>query len=183
VDRPSIVRTETHSNGELNDTDALPMYTLSAAEDESTLDAEQYRPEKSPARDQSHTAEASLDQKPSQSPAHDQIQAGPSHSDDAPPEFTDLPPDYFTELTNNAAAVHTKRCSILKERPATWLIKGKSMALCPLAATVLTKEGLIKSKHLELLALPPSSVSTDLTMIAFRGHQKPNVIPPTLYPP
>jgi hypothetical protein len=67
------------------------------------------------------------------------------------PDFTDLPPDYFTELTNNAAAVHTKRCSILKERPATWLIKGKSMALCPLAATVLMKEGLLKSKQLELL--------------------------------
>jgi len=172
-----------HSNTDPDDTNALPTYTLSAVEGESTLDAEQYRPEKSPAPDQSHAAQASSDMKAYQPPTHDQTQAGPSHPEDAPPAFTDLPPDYFTELTNNAAAVHTKRCSILKERPATWLIKGKSMALCPLAATVLTKEGLVKPKHLELLALPPSSMSTHLTMIVFRDHQESNAILPTLYPP
>lgn len=132
---------------------------MSAADGESTLDAEEYRPEKSQAPgsshplQQSHTVGSSSSLKAYPSSAYDQSQTGPSHEEDAPPPFSDLPPDYFTELTNNAAAVHTKRCSILKERPATWLIKGKSMALCPLAATVLTKEGLLKARNLELLAV------------------------------
>ncbi|KAF2684070.1 hypothetical protein K458DRAFT_443071 [Lentithecium fluviatile CBS 122367] len=147
-----------------DDEHALPTYTLSAAEGESTLDAEEYRPEKSRAPESSHsvpqtqTTDYPLDVKAYQPPppANEESQAGPSHADNTPdappPVYQTLPPDYFTELTNNAAAAHTKRCSIIKERPATWVIKGKSMALCPLAATVLLKEGLLKSKNLELVS-------------------------------
>lgn len=129
-----------------------PAYTASAADGEESIDAEAYQPEKSRRPSTPHTKETNpnpyaMARSPSQTSSF--TQAGPSNSSPYPNE---LPPDYFTELTDNAAAAHTKRCSIIPERPATWLVKRNKMALCPLVATVLIKEGLLRSKELELVS-------------------------------
>ncbi|KAF2027095.1 hypothetical protein EK21DRAFT_102830 [Setomelanomma holmii] len=64
---------------------------------------------------------------------------------------------YLTEPTVTAALVGARACSILHDRPAIWLVKGKKMALSPLAAAVLSKEGLIGAKDLELMSQHPST--------------------------
>jgi hypothetical protein len=57
---------------------------------------------------------------------------------------------YLTEPVATASLVGARACSILHDRPAIWLVKNKKMALSPLAAAVLTKEGILNAKDLEL---------------------------------
>jgi hypothetical protein len=57
---------------------------------------------------------------------------------------------YLTEPANTVALIGARQCSILHDRPAIWLVKNQKMALSPLAAAVLTKEGLVNPRHLEL---------------------------------
>ncbi|KAF1850587.1 uncharacterized protein K460DRAFT_271296 [Cucurbitaria berberidis CBS 394.84] len=59
---------------------------------------------------------------------------------------------YLTEPVSTANLVGVRACSILHDRPAIWLVKRKKTALSPLAAAVLTKEGLIGAKDLELIS-------------------------------
>lgn len=48
-------------------------------------------------------------------------------------------------------ADNATRCSVLSDRPATWTVKKKKgMALCPLAAAVLVREGILSNKDLVL---------------------------------
>jgi hypothetical protein len=62
------------------------------------------------------------------------------------------PGHYLTEPLTTANLAGVRECSILRDRPAVWLVKRKSMALSPLAAAVLTQEGLIGVKDLQLYA-------------------------------
>ncbi|KAL1795557.1 hypothetical protein ACET3X_005781 [Alternaria dauci] len=59
---------------------------------------------------------------------------------------------YLTEPVATASLASVRACSILNDRPAVWLVKRKSMALSPLAAAVLTKEGLVQAKDLQLIS-------------------------------
>jgi hypothetical protein len=63
---------------------------------------------------------------------------------------------YLTEPASTVALIGARRCSILRDRPAIWLVKNQKMALSPLAAAVLTKEGLVNPRHLELSVPSPS---------------------------
>jgi hypothetical protein len=57
---------------------------------------------------------------------------------------------YLTDPATTVSLIGVRTCSILRDRPAIWLVKNKTMALSPLAAAVLTKEGLINPRQLEL---------------------------------
>jgi hypothetical protein len=57
---------------------------------------------------------------------------------------------YFTETASTVSLIGARMCDILRDRPAIWLVRNNSVALSPLAATVLVKEGLVDSRHLEL---------------------------------
>jgi hypothetical protein len=73
---------------------------------------------------------------------------------------------YLTEPASSVALIGARQCSILHDRPAIWLVKNQKMALSPLAAAVLTKEGLVNPRHLELLVyLLHHSIFTSLTTL------------------
>ena len=57
---------------------------------------------------------------------------------------------YLTEPLTAANLAGVRECSILRDRPAVWLVKRKKIALSPLAAAVLIQEGLIRVKDLQL---------------------------------
>lgn len=86
------------------------------------------------------------------------IDTEPLVEGETPPAYTEsdepseLPPVYFEQLTQDTALASIKRCSILPHRPAVWLVKRRELALSPLAATVLVKEGIILTKDLELIS-------------------------------
>lgn len=58
----------------------------------------------------------------------------------------------FTEpyIATYANLASLRVCSVLQNRPAVWVVKRKNMALSNLAAAVLTKEGLLEAKDLQL---------------------------------
>jgi hypothetical protein len=58
---------------------------------------------------------------------------------------------YLTGSATTVSLIGARTCSILRDRPAIWLVKNNTMALSPLAAAVLTKEGLLNPRQLELL--------------------------------
>jgi hypothetical protein len=57
---------------------------------------------------------------------------------------------YFTEVADTVSLIGARTCDILRDRPAIWLVRNSSMALSPLAAAILVKEGLVNPRHLEL---------------------------------
>lgn len=57
---------------------------------------------------------------------------------------------YYTETVSTSALIGVRECSILRDRPAIWLVKNKTTALSPLAASVLVKEGFVDPRHLQL---------------------------------
>jgi hypothetical protein len=59
--------------------------------------------------------------------------------------------------TARAARAGTRRCSILRDQPATWLVKRTHASLSSLAAAVLLREHLIVPERLEL-CVPPLSL-------------------------
>lgn len=86
-------------------------------------------------------------------PESSQARAQSNHS----PRYSVNPPGYghyLTEVVDDANLVGAIACSILHDRPAIWLVKKKKMALSPLAAAVLTTEGLIGPKDLDLSVSP-----------------------------
>jgi hypothetical protein len=60
---------------------------------------------------------------------------------------------YFTDRINDAAIAYIRRCSVLPDRPAVWLVKKKNFALSSLAGAVLLNEGLLRRKDLVLCVL------------------------------
>ncbi|KAF2713088.1 hypothetical protein K504DRAFT_449845 [Pleomassaria siparia CBS 279.74] len=77
---------------------------------------------------------------PSPSPS---LQGGPSGTQS---------PSSFTKIGQDAALAYVRRCSVLPTRPAVWLVKRKNFVLSSLAAAVLCREGLVRSKDLVLIS-------------------------------
>jgi len=155
IDASSLVHVEpTAENADLYTMD-LPEYTQQVAGGEISVDAESTQNEKQ--RNQDHSP--AYDPLPSSEPRslreeheHDiqqdvSEQENPSHTRSPnPPTLT----HNFTEADATACLASVRACSILHDRPAVWLVKRKSLALSPLAAAVLTKEGLLQPKDLHL---------------------------------
>ena len=145
-----------------------PAYTQSMADGEVSIDAEAVRQEKArvpePSSHPSSPVGHQLQQQPSHAsssrngpaPAEPQIEHAALVPQLSPhvPSNTPVFGHYLTEPVTTADLVGTRACSILHDRPAIWLVRRKKMALSPLAAAVLTKEGLIRVKDLELSVLP-----------------------------
>ncbi|CAO2653445.1 Nn.00g028560.m01.CDS01 [Neocucurbitaria sp. VM-36] len=144
-----------------------PAYTQSIAENEVSVDAEAVRQgkpeafERSPERDlpsnyplQQHMSNASSSRDASQQQEREAGQESQARGNT--PQATSVSNPvlghYLTEPVTTANLVGVRACSILHDRPAIWLMKRKKMALSPLAAAVLTKEGLIRAKDLELIS-------------------------------
>ena len=133
----------------------LPEYTQQVAGGEISVDAEstqnekQRNQEQSPAYDPLPSPESrSLQEEHDYNIQPDvSDQNNPSHTRPSnPPALT----HDFTEADATDSIASVRACSILHDRPAVWLVKRKSLALSPLAAAVLTKEGLLQSKDLHL---------------------------------
>lgn len=130
---------------------------------EESIDAEAFVPEKTPLLERPHSADR--DGRPS--PAHTPVASG---SRDERPFSQDslqvVPARKPVDWTNdNANAI---RCSVLNDRPATWTVKRKrGMALCPLAAAVLLREGILSTKHLQLV---PSLLDRPSSSSRFDPH-------------
>jgi hypothetical protein len=147
-----------------------PAYTQSIADGETTVDAEATQAEKtdvhvpSPPRDElaqtsPRPASVQPDPRPS-TPLYVLQQRAREHTAlplVAPTGPTPQITHYLTEPTATAALVGARACSILPDRPAIWLVKRKKMALSPLAAAVLTKEGLLDPRKLELYVSIPTN--------------------------
>jgi len=161
ADASSMVHVEVASNADLY-TLTPPAYTQSIAEGEMTVDAEATQEEKSPqVSEQSPERNVLVQTSPRamsehtiprpETPLHVlQNRARESTAPVAPSGPTPVLGHYLTEPVTTASLVGIRPCSILHDRPAIWLVKKKKMALSPLAAAVLTKEGLLGAKDLEL---------------------------------
>ncbi|CAN9348776.1 unnamed protein product [Alternaria alternata] len=167
-DASSLVHVSpTAENADLYTMD-LPEYTHLATSGEISVDAEATRNEKTQVSDQSPAYDAGPDQ-PLQLQVSDRQseeqslhgeyeyyiqqdvggQGNPSEiRTTAAPVLT----HYLTEPVATASLASVRACSILNDRPAVWLVKRKSMALSPLTAAVLTKEGLVQAKDLQLIS-------------------------------
>jgi hypothetical protein len=144
----------------------LPEYTQLATRGELSVDAQATRDEKTQVEDRSPAYDARPDQQL-------QLQVPDRHSEErsfrgeyeyhTQQDFSDQGNPSETRSTNAPALTHyltepvataslasVRACSILNDRPAVWLVKRKSIALSPLAAAVLTKEGLVEAKDLQL---------------------------------
>jgi len=155
TDASSLVHVEpTAENADLYTMD-LPEYTQQVAGGEISVDAESTQNEKQHNQDQS----PAYDPLPSPEPRSLQEEHGydmrqdvsdqdnPSHTRSSnPPALT----HDSTEADATVSLAGVRACSILHDRPAVWLVKRKSLALSPLAAAVLTKEGLLQPKDLHL---------------------------------
>lgn len=152
-----------------------PAYTQSIANGEVTVDAEATKNEKADADGRSleqsmhlhHPQEQPVSNAPSSGDGTRLGELGvepdvqgqvnhPSTSSTLPSTTTTTPVigHYLTDPVTTANLVGVRPCSILQDRPAIWLVKRRKMALSPLAAAVLTHEGLIRTKDLELYVHP-----------------------------
>lgn len=136
------------SNADLYNTMTPPAYTQSVAGSEVAEEATHYEQEKPNLPVNSpHTANPdSSGTGRSGSNSHEAPEAGP------PNHTAQLPKGHFTEPTTDAALAYVRGCSVLPERPAMWLVKKKNFALSSLAAAVLVKGGLVRSKDLALIS-------------------------------
>ncbi|KAH7359828.1 hypothetical protein BKA66DRAFT_515011 [Pyrenochaeta sp. MPI-SDFR-AT-0127] len=145
-----------------------PAYTQSIAEGEISVDAEATRDGKTEANERSLEQNA-----PSHYPLQRDISNASSSREVAQPadprvkvEEQVIPPlipstpsitapilgHFLTEPVTVANLVGVRACSVLPDRPAIWLVKRKKSALSPFAAAVLIKEGLLRTKDLELIS-------------------------------
>ncbi|KAK7184472.1 hypothetical protein DPSP01_012660 [Paraphaeosphaeria sporulosa] len=142
----SSTREEVQSNPDLY---APPAYTVMTTSGEESLDAEAFTPEKTPLLERSQSANRNDRPSPSYTPegsaSGSRVERPSSQGSSQVISARKL-----VEWTNdNANAI---RCSVLNDRPATWTVKKKrGMALCPLAAAVLLREGILSTKHLQLV--------------------------------
>jgi hypothetical protein len=138
----------------------LPEYTHLATEGELSVDAETTRDEKTGFGDRSPAYDAPQHTTPVQQrlsnpyslSGRDHEHGGESSIPPTRSMAVHPPGHYLTEPLTTANLAGVRECSILRDRPAVWLVKRKSMALSPLAAAVLTQEGLIGVKDLQLYA-------------------------------
>ncbi|KAL5384364.1 hypothetical protein PMIN02_009268 [Paraphaeosphaeria minitans] len=126
-DDASSARQEVQSNPDLY---APPAYTIMTTTGEESLDAEAFAPEKTPLLEQSQSAD---------------------RNDQPSPLYT---PKLLLLLLALESNGHARKAlpNVLNDRPATWTVKReRGMALCPLAAAVLLREGILSNKHLQLV--------------------------------
>jgi hypothetical protein len=139
-----------------------PAYTRSIAEGEQTVTAAAVQEDKppTPQNDVEHSpvrhispramSDNQSDARPT-TPLHVLQERARERTGDLAP--TGPSPALSHHLTHPAAIlslVGARTCSILQDRPAIWLVRNKKMALSPLAAAVLVKEGLLNPRDLEL---------------------------------
>ncbi|ORX98731.1 hypothetical protein BCR34DRAFT_668648 [Clohesyomyces aquaticus] len=155
ADASSMVHIETMSNDDLYCM-TPPAYAASAAQDEVSIDAENalhLEDSKRALSESPNDEERGTNvQVPAQILEQESITPTSTPLSVPAPRPTESPPVYFQALAMSAAAAHIKKCSIFPNRQAVWLVKKRNMALSPLAAAVLTKEGLLRSKDLELIS-------------------------------
>jgi hypothetical protein len=160
ADDSSMVHVEAESNADLYNM-TPPAYTQSIAEGERTVDCEAIRDEKDRRAAERLAREDSAPNSPRPiigdvsprptTPLHVLQERAREHTATLQPTGpTPVFTHYLTEPATTASLVGSRACSILHDRPAIWLVKKKKMALSPLAAAVLTMEGLIGAKDLEL---------------------------------
>jgi len=168
--------TQSHSDLYISE---LPSYTHTASNSERSLDAQAVRTSKTAASPEclpSYEAYSTqlLSEHPALSKAGflrngDSIQLQQSgvvsvHNGPVPMQ-ADKPlsggstpaggPMHTRLLTESNTATHAelagiRTCSMLHNRPAVWLVRRKKTALSALAGAVLTKEGLLEAKDLQL---------------------------------
>jgi len=156
-----MVHVEVESNADLYNL-TPPTYTQSIADGEQTVDCEAVREEKNRrAAEQAQLSEALTHTSPRPVVEHMvprpetplrilQERAREHTATIVPTGPTPVLTHYLTEPVVTASLAGARACSILHDRPAIWLVKKRKMALSPLAAAVLTREGLIGAKELEL---------------------------------
>lgn len=129
-----------------------PAYSEIASEHEISLDVQATVPEKRREPTPSYTPLTPL---PSGSNQAERVNEEPATR--VTTQTTEPP---ITTATDTTHLFLVKRCSILPNRPAAWIVKRRDLALSPLAATVLLKNGLITIKDLDIDV--PSDDSTGL---------------------
>jgi hypothetical protein len=143
------------SNDDPYNTMTPPAYTQSITGSEVPVEAPAYKQEK--LKIDTANINARINHNNPDSPGTARADS-PHHSPTPPtppragaPKFTaQRNNEYFTESTNEAAHAYVRRCSVLDDRPAVWLVKRKTFALSSLAAAVLVEEGLLESEDLAL---------------------------------
>lgn len=138
----------------------LPAYTRTVSDDEVSIDAENIREDKPQTSGDIHVSSVPANNResvlyPTPSPPGHTNSRGWEHSEQTTPlipssAVSSRTAHYLTEPVTNAALVGVRLCSVLLDRPAIWLVKGKTTALSPLAAAVLVEEGSIVPQNLEL---------------------------------
>lgn len=139
-----------------------PKYTQSLAEGERTVTAEAVEDNKDSVSASEHNEQVPLTHaspremsdhtetpRPS-TPLHVLQERARGNIPLAPTGPTPALTHYYTETASTSALIGVRECSILRDRPAIWLVKNKATALSPLAASVLVKEGFVDPRHLQL---------------------------------
>lgn len=138
------------SNADLYNTMTPPAYTLSVASSEVAIEATAYEQEKL----HLHNDDTPPYRNNPESPRAIQADSHPvlhiASGTEAPDRATSDSSGHFTAITSDAALAHLRKCSVLPDRPAVWLVKRKNYALSNLAAAILVKEGLLRTKDLVL---------------------------------
>ncbi|KAI1509233.1 ATG-C domain containing protein [Pyrenophora tritici-repentis] len=167
--------TPTESHSDLYTSD-VPSYTQTASNGERSVDVQVVRPSKATSsQDGSPSYQACSSQLPQEHTARSE--AGPARNSQSSqpqqsevvsvheassPTRADIPrldrPIHTRSLSDPTASTHAildcvRVCSVLQDRPAVWLVKRKNMALSALAGAVLTKEGLLKAKDMQLITI------------------------------
>ncbi|KAF2451079.1 hypothetical protein P171DRAFT_427302 [Karstenula rhodostoma CBS 690.94] len=156
----SSAREEVQSNTDLY---APPAYTVISTSGEESLDAEAFVPEKTPLLERPQSADRNDRPSPSYAPESSGSRDERPPSRGSPQAVPARKPIDWTR--DNANAI---RCSVLNDRPATWTVKTKKgMALCPLAAAVLLRDGILGPKHLQLV---PSLLDRPSSSSRFDPH-------------
>jgi hypothetical protein len=160
VDAASTQPTETQDNTDLYAV-TPPRYTPSIVEGETRVDASPSQADKPTVPDQTpshHSLDLTSPRALSDhadpvrpvTPLHVLQERARGNAPLAPTGPAPKLTHYLTEPATTLSLIGARTCSILRDRPAIWLVKNKTMALSPLAAAVLTKEGLVNPRQLEL---------------------------------
>jgi hypothetical protein len=140
------------SNADLYNTMTPPAYTQSVAGSEVLVEATAYEQEKLGL----HNANINTQTYHDNADSPGTVRADSPHllpispGAGAPNSNAQVNNGHFTKPTNEAALAYVRRCSVLPDQLAVWLVKRKNFALSSLAAAVLIKEGLMRSKDLVL---------------------------------
>lgn len=138
----------------------LPVYTQRVSDDEVSIDAESIREDKPLATEGKYSSSVPVNDGrrglhptpglPGRTTSREWEHSEQTSPTRVPSAMGSATGHYLTEPVTKAALVGVRPCSILLDRPAIWLVKGRKTALSPFAAAVLVEEGLIMPQNLEL---------------------------------